>query len=246
MLTPETIKIIIANGEGYNAEFKVRVPPKVRELTEEVCAFANSASDYVLIGVDDSNTIQGAAIDNSKRSAIQNSIHEISPPVSVKIYAVEVDGKTVWVIDVPSGENKLYIFSGAIYVREGANTQKLTTAEEIRSVFQQSGRIFFDDMLYHNFDMETNIDAGNYQDFLRESHINTTLPMEQILSNLRVLDDNNAMKHGGILFFAKNPEDYFFQAVVRCVLFKGTEKIYIIDDKTFCGPLYRQYQQAMM
>ena len=36
MLNTETIQPLIDNGEGYNVEFKVRVPSKVRELTEEI------------------------------------------------------------------------------------------------------------------------------------------------------------------------------------------------------------------
>ncbi len=55
------------------------VPSKVRELTEEVCSFLNAAGGYLLIGVNDNNEIVGAEIDNSKRSAIQGSIGEISP-----------------------------------------------------------------------------------------------------------------------------------------------------------------------
>ncbi len=43
MITAEEIKLLVSSGEGYNAEFKVAVPTKVKELTEEVCAFANSA-----------------------------------------------------------------------------------------------------------------------------------------------------------------------------------------------------------
>jgi ATP-dependent DNA helicase RecG len=43
MLAAEELKSIIESGEGYNAEFRVRVPNKVKELTEEVCAFANAA-----------------------------------------------------------------------------------------------------------------------------------------------------------------------------------------------------------
>ena len=74
MITEGDIRLIIASGEGYNAEFKVSVPSKVRELSEEVCAFANAAGGVVLIGVDDQNVIKGVTIDNSKRSAIQNSI----------------------------------------------------------------------------------------------------------------------------------------------------------------------------
>jgi len=32
-----------------------------------------------------------------------------------------VDDKKVWVLDVPSGKDKPYVLSGAIYVREGAH-----------------------------------------------------------------------------------------------------------------------------
>ena len=42
---------------------------------------------------------------------------------------IDVDGKSIAVIEVPSGPNKPYVLSGAIYVRIGPNTQKLTTAE---------------------------------------------------------------------------------------------------------------------
>ena len=35
MLNTENIQLLIDSGEGYNVEFKVRVPSKVRELTEE-------------------------------------------------------------------------------------------------------------------------------------------------------------------------------------------------------------------
>ena len=55
MITADDIKILVASGEGYNVEFKVSVPSKVREITEEVCAFANAAGGVVLIGIDDQN-----------------------------------------------------------------------------------------------------------------------------------------------------------------------------------------------
>ena len=85
MVTPADIQSIVASGEGYNAEFKVSVPSKVRELTEEVCAFANAAGGIVLIGVDDKNRILGITIDNAKRSAIQNSIGDITPITSLQL-----------------------------------------------------------------------------------------------------------------------------------------------------------------
>ena len=93
MLTEIELKSIIASGEGYNAEFKVNFPSKIKEVTEEVCAFANAAGGTLLIGVDDKNTVQGVTFDNAKRSALQNSIGEISPTLHCEIYTAEVEGK---------------------------------------------------------------------------------------------------------------------------------------------------------
>jgi len=49
-LTAIEIESIVNSGEGYNAEFKIRVPSKVKELSEEICAFANSAGVFCLLG----------------------------------------------------------------------------------------------------------------------------------------------------------------------------------------------------
>ena len=142
MLNTENIQLLIDSGEGYNVEFKVRVPSKVRELTEEICAFANADGGYLLIGIDDNGQIIGTSLENDKRSAIQGSISEISPTLHCELYTVNIEDKTVWVIDVPSGKDKPYIFSGSIFVREGANSQKLRTVEEMRSSFRSATKYF--------------------------------------------------------------------------------------------------------
>lgn len=116
MLNTENIQSLIDSGEGYNVEFKVRVPSKVRELTEEICAFANADGGYLLIGVDDNGQVVDTNLENDKRSAIQGSISEISPALHCELYSVNIVNKTVWVIDVPSGKDKSYIFSDYIYV----------------------------------------------------------------------------------------------------------------------------------
>lgn len=135
MLTPTEIKSIVSTGEGYNAEFKKSLPNKVKEISEEICAFANAAGGIVIIGVDDTNSIVGVQISNAKKSAIQDSINEITPNLYCPIYTVDVDGKEVTVIEIASGPQKPYVLSGAIYVRIGPNSQKLTTVEEMRNFF---------------------------------------------------------------------------------------------------------------
>lgn len=104
MLTASQIQEFTKSGEGYNVDFKRSVPSKVKELSDEVVGFANAAGGYILIGIDNDNQITGTEIDNNKRSAIQDSIGEISPSLKCELYPVDVEGKKVWVIEVPNGK----------------------------------------------------------------------------------------------------------------------------------------------
>jgi ATP-dependent DNA helicase RecG len=245
MITAEDIKRMAEQGESYYVDFKVAVPPKVRDITEEVCSFANAAGGYVLIGVDDHGDIKGASIDNSKRSAIQDSIGEVSPALHCELYSVTVDGKNVWVIEVPAGKQVPYFFGGNVFVREGANSQKLTNVEEIRALFQQAEKIYYDSIPTKRYNIYEDLDLDVMKLFRREAHISNNVDDKQLLENLQAFTEEGDVKRGAILFFARHPENLFFHAVVRCTQFKGVDKLHIIDDKTFGGPLVSQYEKAI-
>jgi len=245
MITTEEIQLLIAAGEGYNAEFKVAVPSKVKELTEEICAFANAAGGVVLLGVNDANQVVGLTLDNTRRSAIQNSISDITPPLRCTLSVAELDGKTIGVIEVPSGPSKPYVLSGAIYMRIGPNTQKLTTAEQMRDFFQQSEKIYFDQVPCADFQPTEMIDGAFLAHFKAESRINSPVPDQQLFQSLKLYTSDAIFKNGAVLFFGRQPEEFFEKAIVRCVAFQSTTKRYIVDDKVYGGNLFAQYTQAM-
>ncbi|GAA4847840.1 helix-turn-helix domain-containing protein [Algivirga pacifica] len=245
MLSKEDVENIIQSGEGYNAEFKERLPKKLRELSEEVCAFANAAGGVVLIGVDDDNQVQRVTMDNAKRSALQNSLNEITPNLHCPIYAVVIEGREVWVIEVDSGNNKPYVLSGVIYVRQGPNTQKLTTVEQMRDFFQQADKIYFDEAPCREFSVEKDIDEEWFEEFRLEAGLSKAITRQQIINNLKVTTPDGSVKNGGVLFFGESPEHFFDTAAIRCIAFEGTTKTNIIDDKRFGGPLVNQYKQAL-
>ncbi|MCB0746183.1 MAG: putative DNA binding domain-containing protein [Ignavibacteriae bacterium] len=245
MLNENNIKSLIASGEGYNVEFKVSIPSKIKDVTEEICAFANAAGGTLLLGVDDNNIVQGVVFNNAKRSALQNSINEISPALHCEIYTVTVDSKDVVVIEVPSGENKPYVLSGAIYVRQGPNSQKLTTVEEMRDFFQQADKIYFDEAPCKAIDINQDIPDGNINQFRELVGLGTTVSNDQVFNNLKLITKEGFLKNGAALFFAENPEQFFEKAVIRCIAFGGVDKRFIEDDKVMTGSLYNQYLQAM-
>lgn len=233
MLTASQIQELVKGGEGYNVDFKRSVPSKVREISEEVAGFANAAGGYVLIGVDDDDRIIGAEIDNNKRSAIQDTIGEISPALKCEFYPVDVEGKKVWVIDVPSGKDKPYIAGGVIYVREGANCQKLRSAEEIRTFFAECAKIFYDAIPCRWFDIEKDIEPSNFNTFMEMANLSDTLPISRLFESLELMTEEGIAKNATALFFGREPERKFPHAVIRCLRFKGLDKVHIVDDKNF-------------
>ena len=208
MITADDIRLFANAGEGYNAEFKATVPAKVKDLTEEVCAFANAAGGTLLIGINDNNQIIGCSIDNAKRSAIQNSLSEITPHLAFRI---------------------------------GPNTQKLTTAEQMRDFFQQASKIYFDEMPCLEFVTSDMLDKEFLPIFKANAKITDGVPDEQLFTNLKLYTNGNTFKNGAALFFGKQPETSLEKAIVRCVAYQGKDKRFIVDDKIFGGNLYNQY-----
>lgn len=57
---------------------------------------------------------------------------------------------------------------------------------------------------------------------------------------------NLVFNNAGVLFFAKDPTKFLRHAVVDCILFKGKEKLDILDRKEFKDPLFINVEKAMV
>lgn len=144
-----------------------------------------------------------------------------------------------------AGEGRKSNLSGAIYVRVGPNSQKLTTAEQMRDFFQQADKIHFDEIPCKEFDSLNDIDPQMLSEFRHAAKLELSTPAHQIYNSLKMLAGNGSFKNGSVLFFGKTPENYFDKATIRCVAFRGTDKRYITDDKNYGGSLYFQFLKAM-
>ncbi|MBE7170521.1 MAG: putative DNA binding domain-containing protein [Williamsia sp.] len=239
------LELLIQQGEGYNLEFKQSLPSKASDLAEEICAFANAAGGTLLIGVDDKGKIVGVSLDNTNRSRLQNILKTIEPEYPAILQEVSVHGKTVLCIQCQSGEQKPYTVSGAIIIRNGPNSEKITSVQRMRDFFQKADRIFFDEAPCSGFKYPEDFDEAFFRDFTATAGISTTLDTRTILENLKLFADGKHFKNGAVLFFGKEPQKFFEWAATRCVLFKGLSKTHIIDDKLFYGNLVNQYNEAL-
>ena len=235
---------LIAQGEGQQVELKREIPSKVRELSEEVCALANADGGFIFIGVENNNTFtEGFTINNSKRSALRDSVDQIEPQVECEIYPLTVSGHEIWVMEVKEGEDKPYFCSGAVHVRRGANSQKLRKPADVRKIFDDSGKLNFDMGVCSWFRWE-DINEAAVRNFKMQAGLNSESPAQEFITNLGLLTDKGEITNAVPMLFSDACGKQFINAIIHCVRFKGTDNVHIIDSKQFDGPLLDQYNNA--
>jgi ATP-dependent DNA helicase RecG len=232
------LKQLIQTGEGYHLEFKESLD---KSLIEEVCAFANSSGGKVLLGVSDDGEIKGIRTDNDILSRIQDVVNRLEPKLNIKISVSDI----IIVVDVAQGGEKPYGCSRGFFIRIGPNSQKLTR-NEIVSFFQKEGRIRFDELENSKADFKRDFDKEAFINFIELSNITPAIDHKFLLENLDCMLENGKMTNAGVLFFARSTEFLLLQAKVVCVLYKGTEKLNILDKKDFYGNIIQNIEDAIM
>lgn len=241
-MTEQEFKTILRQGEGYNLEFKRSIN---KDLPKEICSFVNASGGMVLIGVNDNNTVHGVKLTNKSSSALQNHISVINPTPEVEISEFLSNDKTIVILDCKPGKQKPYMALGSIYVRMGANAQKLISPNEIRSFFQEQSKIYFDQAAIPEFSFPDEFSNTSFEAYKKSVNIQSSNDNELILKNLRLLTEDNKLRNAGIMLFAHHPIKYFPHAAIRCILFKGNDKRFIADDKEFNGGLLQQFYSAV-
>jgi len=223
-MTKAELETILKEGEGYRLEFKENVNS---DLAKEMVAFANSSGGRIFIGVDDNNTVKGITVTNDLKSKIQNIARDCDPSLKINLETFE----NILIVQIPEGTEKPYKCNKGFYIRSGANSQKMNT-QDIIDFVQQEGRVKFDEQVKIKKNYKDIYKPELLKHFLKIANIPQIMEDEDILRNLGVLGENNTfLNNAGILFFTEKPADYLRHSIVTCVLFKGTERLHILDRK---------------
>lgn len=237
--TRDEIELIIQEGEGYRIEFKERLS----NLEREMVAFANGSGGRIFIGITDDGRIVGFHATNEVRSQIQDIANNCDPQVKIIIQQVD----DVLVVEVREGTDKPYKCATGFYNRVGPNSQKLSR-DEIVEFVKSEGKIRFDEMINRKFTSD-DFSLDKLNSFLQQAGISQVLPMPQIIKNLGAGDieaSQIAYNNTAVLFFAKNLSSHYFHTAVTCALYKGNEKVTILDRKDFNEDLISNINETMI
>ncbi len=172
----------------------------------------------------DDGKVKGIKIINELKSRITDIAKNCDPFVQIRLEELD----SILIINILEGINKPHQCSDGFYMRIGPNSQKLNR-NQILELSIKEGKIRFDEQICADFIFE-DFDDSKLEYYLKLAKISYTLDRKSILRNLRVLTDNG-MTNAGVLFFAKNPSKYIAASKIRCVLFRGDERVDILDKK---------------
>ena len=239
-MTEAELRLILQEGEGYRLEFK----ENVGNLEREMVAFANGSGGRILLGINDLRQTSGITITNELKSRVQDIANNCEPRVRVELEEFE----NVLIIHVREGVDKPYHCGSGFYLRVGPNSQKLRR-DEIIEFLKSEGKVRFEDMVSNRFLFEEHFDPTKLRDFLRRAGITAVLEPGATLVNLGVAERQEGkvlVNNAGVLLFARNLADIYFHTVVTCALYKGTEKVNVLDRKDFNSDIVSSVENAMV
>ncbi len=235
------LELAIAEGEGLKVEFKERLS----NLDREIVAFANTAGGIIYIGVDDSGKIVGVPISNSIKSQILDIAHNCDP--SIKVTFTEYRDEKVLAVHVESGNDKPYRCKEGFYMRNGPTTQKLKR-DDIVMLINKTDKVRFDETINDHFHYPRDFSQENLAEYLKISGITTKVSEHDILISLNAAQEEDGklkFTNAGILFFAKNPQQFFPESYITAVKYKIPERFSILDKKDFKGTLITQIEHTL-
>jgi len=221
---------LVALGEGFTTEFK---RAGAAHIGREICAFANATGGVILIGVADNGEVCGVGEHNKLKSEVQNSARIAEPPIAVEIESVG----EVLCVTVPAQHSKPYSHQGKFYIREGANTQRMSRAE-IREFFYREGLIRFDETACEKFSLQDDLGEDNWRLFQRRANIPADMAPMVALRNLHLVDNDERMSRAGAWLLARDIRKFNTSGDVACALFAGVDKSRILDRRGFHGDVF--------
>jgi ATP-dependent DNA helicase RecG len=146
-MTPEQLKKLLSQGEGWDIEFKECANTLSNSVFETVCSFSNRYGGHLLLGVSDDGKVMGVNRNVAKGICnnfinLLNNPQKISPSLYLKLEEVEIDGKLVLYVYVPVS-SQVELCSGKIYDRSGDADIDVTKSTDLAaSLYARKSSLF--------------------------------------------------------------------------------------------------------
>ncbi|MBI4447441.1 putative DNA binding domain-containing protein, partial [Candidatus Woesearchaeota archaeon] len=239
---------LIKNGENQEVEFKEGCP-KNCEISETICAFANTDGGYFILGVSKKGEIKGLTCNlDSLQQNIANANQAVQslPIISTSIF--DIDSRKIALIRVSMANDKnAHTFKGVVYIRIGSTNRRLE-GQSLFDFLKNKQILCFDEQ-----DSEAkfgDLDENKVKLYLakrgQEDYLKINSLKDFIISNMLGKSNGDIkLKNVASLFFSQNPIKWHPQSEVRVVRFDGIKPIKVISQKDFVSNPFENIEQTM-
>lgn len=250
-MDPASLQQRLRLGEDSRTEYKsvarrdFRVDPHA--IAKAVVALGNSGGGEVFLGVEDDGTVSGvgSTVESDKlmRQISQVCRDLVQPPIVCRVVKVEVEERMVLVVEVPGhAPERPFAARGKYYVRDANRSREATRAELIRLLESES--FHFDEQPVASASVD-DLDLDEAQRVLARAF--KTVAEEQVLSYLRALScvEGDVPTLTGLLFFGKDPQRFFLDAMISAARVPGTvPRLDLADRREIRGTFEAQLEGA--
>lgn len=242
----------IQRGEDSKTQFKETIS-HVNQLAQEFVAFSNSEGGLLFIGIRKTGEIAGLSFSEIERinQHISNAASQhVKAPIAPLTENISLNGKTIIVVNISKGTNKPYYTNdGIAYVKMGSD-KRIAPPEEILRLFQNSGKIFADEMLIYGTSVN-DIDI-DYFKFIYEKKFkipfdNSNIDLTTSLQNQQLFREGN-LTLAGLLLFCNNRHAFRPQFSIQCISVNATNLLgnsFDDNEPAFEGTLIKVYEQTL-
>lgn len=152
-MTANELKYLLQIGEKRNLEYKRAWNALPANLFETICAFLNRDGGTIVLGVENDGHIE-SGVDPSvieqmsgNVSNLSNNEQKLFPPFLLQPEIIELDGKLVLVVTVPSS-SQVHKTANKIYDRSNDGDYELKTDAEISALYQRKSTQYSENQIF--------------------------------------------------------------------------------------------------
>ncbi len=242
----DELRSLLAQKPGENLAFSPETV-SFTELAETLAAFANGAGGTLLLGLSERGRPKGladpeAALDQAIQAALS-----CDPPLIIPLpRLVQLDSKTLLVVEVPAGLPHVYQAGQHYPIREGSRNVNLST-RRLRRLMLIRGQMNFERLPAAGAQID-NLDRPRVEQYVAAVPGLAYDAIEEALVKRACLVKNKAGQlvptHAGILLFGRDPTRFIPSAEIVVVRYTGLQMSDSFIREDIRGPLPDQVRRA--
>ena len=253
-MTENELVELCSIGESTTVQYKLEFTTQ-KQIAEEFVAFSNTRGGVVVFGAEDkTGRLVGMTYEQVQYTSreLGNTANDfVRPVIYIETETVKLDDKSFLIAYVKNGVYKPYKdISGNIWVKQGSDKRRVTENSEIRRLLQNSHQYHADaDGIEGS--SENDIDTKALDSYFARVYSRGVddfkTPRKNVLRNAHITDDLGRLSLAGLMFFAKNPQQFRPQHCIKAVWFYGNHigGTEYRDSRDITGTIPEMYEEAI-